>query len=128
MSDDFTVITSIEDVRKGDIAVMRSGNRYAVLRTDKSTMPLLVNSIEDGTHRWLYRSEFDHAERAKPKVPTAPGFYRDKDGDIWGVSGVGARMIEVAGKTVIAGGTTKALSEVLAPYAPVHFEPGVTAC
>lgn len=82
--DEFDIITNIDDVLPGDIAVIKNGNRHKVTKNDHNTISSIRAEIEElGSDLWIFSEYFDHAERAKPKVPTEPGFYRDHHGALW---------------------------------------------
>lgn len=75
-------IDRLRDVRKGDVVVTKSGNRYKV--EDVTVYGYVVDADLDGAYAvTLPFGKADHAERALPTLPTGPGLYRDQTGRIW---------------------------------------------
>lgn len=132
-------IDRIEDVRNGDTAYLKDvAEAFTVSKVEAngtksdlyvrpyegSGAAAIISAIDGLAGAfWANNDRFDFATREDADVPTAPGFYKDADGDVWLLDGDGrAQYCKVAG-IFNANGITygDGLRKRFAPYTPMRL-------
>ncbi|NMM98099.1 hypothetical protein [Bifidobacterium olomucense] len=122
-------IDSFEDVRKGDIFVSKTGNKYPVF---DATFGMLKGQTPERNDfcSCLNPYWFAYALRRKPQLPDKPGLWEDKNGDVWvyadnsfSMRCIGGHFTTGAREWTIRG-TVRMVdhSQDLAPFRPYKLE------